>query len=381
MSQSGDKISPPRISIAIRAWNEEGVIRRTLENLFEQNLFEELCLRDEYCEVICIPNGCTDRTAEIASAVFAEQNEKHPFKKGFVWRVNDMKQAGRNNTWNAYVHELSHPDAEFLFLMDSDILFNRTDTLFNMYATLLNQPEAAIVSDQPIKDVSLKSRRSWRDVISLATSDMNRATVGQMTGQLYGIRTEVARQLYLPKDLGIDDGFIKALVCTDFFTCELNPNRIQTAPNASHVFEAYTSVQDVMKNQKRQMIGQTTVHVLLEYLKALPPEQRADLPALFRDNDTNDPDWVKRMVQEHLQKKRYFWRLFPDVLTFRLKRWRGLKGVKMLTHFPAAVAGTVVTLVSCAQAHRHFKRGQMHYWPKASREGIQQMNVGTRAPA
>src|ERR1700693_4491213 len=77
------QVKPPRISIAVRAWNEEAVIRRTLESLFEQSLFEELSLRGESCEVLCIPHGCTDRTADIAAAVFAEQEKAHPFADAF----------------------------------------------------------------------------------------------------------------------------------------------------------------------------------------------------------------------------------------------------------------------------------------------------------
>ena len=136
------QIKPPRISIAVRAWNEEAVIRRTLESLFEQSLFEELSARGECCEVLCIPNGCTDRTAEIAAAVFAEQEKSHPFADAFAASVRDMREAGRNHTWNAFVHGLSRPEAEFLFLMDSDILFNRRETLFNMYRALLENSEA-----------------------------------------------------------------------------------------------------------------------------------------------------------------------------------------------------------------------------------------------
>src|SRR6185503_18109943 len=80
----------PRISIAVRAWDEEAVIRCTLESLFEQSLFEELGPRGEYCEVLCIPNGCTDRTAEIAAAVFAEQAKSHPFADAFAGSVRDL---------------------------------------------------------------------------------------------------------------------------------------------------------------------------------------------------------------------------------------------------------------------------------------------------
>jgi len=364
---------PPRISIAVRAWNEEAVIRRTLESLFAQSLFAELSARGETCEVLCIPNGCTDRTAEIAAAVFAEQAKSHPFANAFAASVRDMREAGRNHTWNAFVHGLSCPEAEFLFLMDSDILFNRRETLFNMYRALLNNSEAQIAGDQPIKDVSLKPTQTCRDRISLATSEMNHAARGQMTGQLYCIRAEIARRLYLPKELGIDDGFIKAIVCTDFFCAKLNPWRIIIAEYASHVYEAYTSVGELLKNQKRQMIGQTIVHVLVEYLKTLPLRQRINLAETLRHKEEVSPDWVARLVGEHLHRVRHFWQLFPDALSFRFKRWWRMRGLKRLTHLPATLVGFAMTMIACAQAYRHFKRGKMHFWPKAARENIRNL--------
>jgi glycosyltransferase involved in cell wall biosynthesis len=372
-------VKSPRITIGVRAWNEESVIRKTLESIFQQSLFEELSRRHEFCEVICIPNGCTDRTAEIAAQVFAEQERSHPFANAFSCRVEAIKEAGRNHTWNAFVHSLSSPDAEFLCIMDSDILFNQRETLLNLYTALLNHYEAAIASDRAIKDIYFKSRKTFLDRISLATTDMTATIEGQITGQLYCIRASVARRLYLPKDLGIDDGFIKSIVCTDFFLRPLTPIRIITPPNASHVYEAYTSVKEILNNQKRQMIGQAIVHVVLEYLRKLPSGLRWDLAATLREKDEADPDWLKRLIDAHLRNARYFWRIFPDALTFRFKRWKKLPGPRRLTHFPAAVAGFLVTLVACARAHRHFRRGQMHYWPKASRENIQRLKVGVPA--
>jgi hypothetical protein len=164
-----------------------------------------------------------------------------------------------------------------------------------------------------------------------------------------------------------DDGFIKAVVCTDFFSRELNPARIVTAPHASHVYEAYVSPRDVLKNQKRQMIGQTTVHVLIEYVKSLPAKQRLNLAAHLKSKEAADPRWVDRLLAAHLKRHRYFWQLFPNLLTFRFQRWWRLKGFHRLTHFPAAAAGFVVTLIACALASRHFQRGEIHYWPKAGR--------------
>jgi glycosyltransferase involved in cell wall biosynthesis len=371
------KSAPIRLSIAVRAWNEEAVIRRTLESVFDQTLFEELSTRRERCEILCIPNGCTDRTAEIAEAVFFEQQAAHPFAGAFACRVENIQEAGRNHTWNAYVHELVNKEAEFLCIMDSDILFNRRDTLFNLYAALLSRPTAAIASGLQIKDIYFKKKKSARDRISLATSDMTRTIAGQMTGQLYCIRADAARRLWLPKDLGApDDGFIKSVVCTDHFTREVDAGRIVTVENASHVYEAYTSVPEILNNQKRQMIGQTTVHVLVEYLKTLPLKQREDLADTLRRKEETDPDWLKWLLQEHLNCNPAFWRLFPGVLTFRFRRWRKLKGRQRLTHLPATLAGFMVTLIACVRAHRHFRNGQVHYWPKASRENIRTLELG-----
>ncbi len=367
---------PPRLSIAIRAWNEESIIRRSLASLFEQSLFAELQQRGERCEIICVPNGCTDRTAEVAEAYFAEQRRWHPFCRSFGCRVAEIKEAGRNHTWNAYVHTLSHPQAEFLYLMDSDILFNESGTLFNMYQTLLEHPKAAISTDRQIKDIALKKKKSLLERLSLATTNMTRTIEGQLTGHLYCIRADIARRLWLPKDLGApDDGFIKAVVCSDFFNQPLDTTRIIAAPKASHVYEAYTSPREILNNQKRQMIGQTTVHVLIEHLKSLPAGERHNLATHLQAKEKANPEWLRHLVEQHLRRRQRFWQLFPNLLTFRVQRWRKLKSSQQVTHLPAMIAGFAVTLIACALASRHFRRGGIGYWPKASRRNLQQMTV------
>jgi glycosyltransferase involved in cell wall biosynthesis len=377
-----DRHSPLKISIAIRAWNEEKVIRRTLESVFAQSIFERLKMRGERCEVVCIPNGCTDRTAQLAEQFFEEQRRAHAFCDAFICRVAEIKEAGRNNTWNAFVHSIADRDADFLFIMDSDILFNQRETLFNMYSALLENGEAMIASDRQIKDIAFKEKKSLLDRVSLSTSDMTRTIEGQITGQLYCIRTDTARRLYLPKDLGApDDGFIKAVVCSDFFTRELNPRRIVVAENASHIFEAYTSPREILNNQKRQMIGQATVHVLVETLRKLPLEKRTNLAATLKQMEEADPDWLKKAIHDHLRQTRFFWRLFPNALTFRFARWWKIPGWKRIAKFPAALAGFAVTMIACARARRHFLNGHMHYWPKASRENIQRIEIAASGAA
>ncbi len=129
----------------------------------------------------CVANGCIDRTAGIAAEVFEEEQQTHPFASGLTCRVAEIGEAGRNNTRNAFVHSLSHREAQFLPLMHSDIVFNRADTLANMYGARLNNPRACIASDRQYKDIGFKNKKSLRDRISTATSDMARTIDGQRT--------------------------------------------------------------------------------------------------------------------------------------------------------------------------------------------------------
>jgi len=283
---NGDQTAVPCISIAVRAWNEEKAIRRTLESLFQQSLFEELNKRGEHCEVLCVPNGCTDRTAETASAVFAEQETLHPFAGAFTCRVDEVKDAGRTTPGTCSSIPF-HIRVEIPLL---DGLGHRFQPARNAVQYVCRAVERSLclhLQRSPDQRHPFQTQKSWRDRISLATSEMTGTIQGQITGQLYCIRADVVRRIYLPKDLGApDDGFIKAVVCTNFFSEGLDPKRIVLAENAAHVYEAYTSVAEVLNNQKRQMIGQTIVHVLIEYLKTLPSEQQSNLARTLRENGT-----------------------------------------------------------------------------------------------
>jgi len=356
---------PPCISIGILAWNEAEAIGATLHSLFRQSLFAELNQRQLNCEILCVANGCTDQTAAIAEAVFAEQKRAHAFNQVFHFRALNLPARGKNNAWNLFVHTYSAREAQVLFLMDGDIVLHDPGTLWNMYATLFESPQASIVTDQPLKHIALRQQTSAWEKLSLATSRMTQGGGAQLTGQLYGIRAAIARNIYLPRDLvACEDGFIKAVTCTCFLTRELDANRVMVAPNASHIFQAYTAFGDILRNQKRQMIGQTIVHLLVDdYLRNLPLEQRLNLAETIQAKEERDPNWLKRLIAAHLQRVRFFWRLFPDLLSFRFRRLAKVKGSKKLLHAPAAVGGFFVALIAGWQAHRFLKQGATQYWP------------------
>jgi glycosyltransferase involved in cell wall biosynthesis len=362
------------LSLGVMAWNEERAIVPMLQSLFEQTLFGELTKRNLQAEIICIANGCTDRTPTVAAEEFARQMQQHPFRKNFNCRVANIPERGKLNAWNKYIHSISSPTAQFLFLMDADILLHKPETLWRMFEALSENATANVAVGTPRKHLAFRPNLSWRERLSLQASQITGSASAQLCAQLYCIRSAVARNIYLPKDLGAcEDGFIKQIVCTDFLTRSSSPERLCLVPEAEHTFEAYTSPAAILKNQKRQIIGQTVVHLLVDdYLKALPLSERQNLAMTIREKDREDPGWLKRLISQHLQKKRFFWRLYPGLVAHRLKTLSKLPAAKRLKCLPAAAAGSVAAFVGCWMAYRTLKAGSTDYWPRAEREGLNQ---------
>jgi hypothetical protein len=359
------------LSIGIIAWNEERNIARMLDSLFRQSLFERLSGRGFKAQIVCAANGCADRTVEIATEVFERQSCEHPFRDAFECRALDIRDRGKVNAWNTFVHKESSPDAQYLLMMDADILIDNLNTLASMVFTLEENPMAWVTTDEPRKHFALKARKSLREALSLVVSDLTRAGQAQLCGQLYCIRSSVARRIFLPRDIGaLEDGFIKAMVCTDFLTEEINPNRIVQAPDASHIFEAYATARTVLKNQKRQMIGQTVLHILVDdYLRTLSKDQRLNLARTLEELDRDDPNWVKRLIAEHLARTRFFWRLIPGAASLRFRRLARLRGLQRIGCFPAAVVGFAFSMAGMYLARRALKAGHTQYWPHSKSGG------------
>src|SRR4051812_48260529 len=92
--------TPPIVlSIGIMAWNEEASIGPMLASLFGQSIFAHLAARGERCEVVCLANGCSDRTVAVAAEIFARMEREHPARAGLAARAEDIETPGRNNAW------------------------------------------------------------------------------------------------------------------------------------------------------------------------------------------------------------------------------------------------------------------------------------------
>jgi glycosyltransferase involved in cell wall biosynthesis len=362
---------PITLSIGIMAWNEEASIGPMLASLFGQSVFANLAARNQGCEIVCLANGCTDGTVGVAADAMERMGRGDPACPGLRARVAVIPEPGRNNAWNRFVHEYSAREARYICLMDADIIFDKPDTLELVLGELEANPRLGGASDWPCKNIAGKARASCRERLSLAMSDMTGSIEGRLNGMLYCLRAPVARNFYLPRDLGAtDDGFFKAAICTEFFCAPSDTSRVVSVRGATHLYEPYLSLRDVLRNQKRQMIGQTTVHVLIQYVMTLPESDRASLGATLRRNEARDPDWFKRLIDAHVARPRRFWGLFPGILAFRWQRLGRMGGIRRVTHFPAAAAGFAITLVACWQALRFLRGGISSYWPKTVRQAI-----------
>jgi glycosyltransferase involved in cell wall biosynthesis len=214
-----EQAEPVQVAIGIVARNEETGIVATLGSLFEQSIFEELNRRGWKCEILCLANGCTDRTAEVAAHHIRCANARaSPSRRLSRTRIQ-LAERGKINAWNQFVHAFSAKEARFLFLMDSDILIHRrkpSGTWCARWNVTCRPTSPWIV---PANMLFSRLAKSLWDRLSLAASRLTSSAEGQLCGQLYCIRAKIARNIYLPKDLAAcEDGFIKTLVCTDFLT-------------------------------------------------------------------------------------------------------------------------------------------------------------------
>ncbi len=344
------------ISIGILAWNEEECIGGTLRSLLAQRLIRELTATgDVHVEVIVVPNGCSDRTAE--QAVAALQAGAHALPEGaFTWRVESVATPGKVNAWNLFVHHFSNPQADCIFLMDADIRLDHPDTLGNMLCALVQDAQAAVSTDLPRKHIATKTHKSLADRLSLAVSGMTQAAPGQLTGQLYCARSPLLRRVHMPLGLLVEDGFLKQMLCSEMMRSPCDNRRVVRAPDASHVFEAYTGLKDIFFNQRRQQIGHAVYTFLRDYLQTHVGEK--DAGEIIAENNARDPDWFCALIRARV-KQRGRWVMYPGAFAVRWRRLRNLPRWRALLRLPVATAAFLLDVAVLVAANHRLRSGQL----------------------
>jgi len=130
------------ITILIPAYDEEGFIGDCLRRLLRS---EEPANGPP--EVIVIPNGCSDRTAEEARALAPDFATR-----GWGFRVIELQRGSKTAALNAGIAAASHPNLVF---MDADI--HASPGLLAALDRALDRPEATYASGQ----FRIRPAQSW----------------------------------------------------------------------------------------------------------------------------------------------------------------------------------------------------------------------------
>jgi hypothetical protein len=341
-----------KISIGILAHNEAQTIPKTLESLFQQSLLQSSPSHWQI-EVICVPNGCSDRTAAVARQSLDElaQANQNP---QLTWQVCELTQPGKPNAWNCYVHQFADPTADYLILMDADIWFSQTKTMDYLVNLLESEPEVWVAVDRPIKDVMLKSRKNLVEYLSSFVSELsgNHNQVW-LCGQLYCGRGEVLRQIYLPHELSVDDGFLYEMVTTDCLRTGVQPDRIARAPMASHVFEAYTNPRQLIRHERWLVVANIINSLIFDYYRQQSGEHSA--ATLFRQWDQQNPRWVSQLIHQKLQRQSG-WLSPPEFLQRRFVNLRYKPFLQALLLLPLALLAWSVDLMTLYAANRELSK-------------------------
>jgi len=342
------------VSIGVLAHNEKLNIEKTLESLFAQDIFQGFAT-----ELIIVANGCNDETAMLARRSLAAHRS--------IWsnrgsaRVEELVPAGKANAWNEFVHKLSTPQASTLILMDADIVLLNPSTISSMVGVLGNSTQAVVCVDRPVKDIKIASKRIlFRHLLTAATPEIDPRNI-PLCGQLYCALSGELRQILLPIELPVEDGFLRALLLTKGFTQPENSYRIALATNAAHSFASVATIRELFKHEK-WLVSSSIINMLL--FERFWRECSADRSAmtLMKDWQQKDPDWLPTFIRQQAQEKG--WRLLPRKWwTRRWARLRRLPFGRRLRSLPVALVAALVDTLVFIAAIRDVRAGRaLRYW-------------------
>lgn len=334
-----------KLSVGILAHNEEDVIAATISSLMAQSAFSD---GESEVEVIVVANGCSDRTAEVATKALSRGNSARG-----SFRVVDLERAGKANAWNVFVHDASAKDADYLVLLDADIEFASPECLAILVRHLEAHPEILIAPDQPVKKFA---RSGPMSVLIRALQKSGSDDEHALSGQLYAARPDALRAVVMPLGVVVEDGFLRAMTLTRSFSESEDKSRIRRAPGVRHYYDAYETLASIWRYERRQAAGTTINRFLYDEFTAWRESGR-DIAAETRRRNRETPDWIEDLIAEKsrvggiiLPPKNYAFR--------RLKRLRRLSFRDALKAplYAAAIAYDVVVAIDASRQLRNRAR-------------------------
>ncbi|MBC7835860.1 MAG: glycosyltransferase family 2 protein [Phycisphaerales bacterium] len=342
-----------KLTIGILAYNEELSIGRTIHSITSQTLFQSPPVWLRSIELVCVPNGCKDDTVAVAQRAMNEMATR-AWPIHVTFRVVEIKKGGKTNAWNECVHSIADQNADYLIMSDGDIRVEHPNTMVSMLATLHGAPSAFLSTPRAIKHIAFKERKSLRDRISLRLGELNRARPYGFAGCFYCARGPVLRRIWFPDGMIGEDAFLNGLILTDLCRSSEQYERVVHAPDASVVFEAYTSAPKVFRVLRRQAVTRGMNAMLWSFLWANVTAER-DAGEIIRVRSRENPGWFRDLIRDEVQR-RGRWVMPKGVVWRRVRYLRYLSGKRRLLAVPSTIVGVIVDVFVNVAANRRLRR-------------------------
>lgn len=337
-----DHVTPRNVTVAIIARNEEAEIARTIGSLSRQTLFAG----PHAVTVFVVANGCTDRTVPVARAAI----DAHLAGVAKRAEVIDLTEGGKSRTWNRFVHELAPPETDVFLFLDADIELAHDRVCAEMLTVLERDPAAVACASRPTKSLVRKDHKSLVDRVSLLVSEESRAD-RSICGQLYYLRADVARTIWLPNETPGEDGFLNAMVRTRGFSRPDDPNLIAVADATTHYYDA-PDLLGTFQHERRIIVGTAVNCWMFEHLWSLGAT--ASVGPLIDQWNRTDPQWVSKLIGEHTRGKT--WVISREILLTRLPNLRGASLTRIAWKAPLGAAATLFNGIASFRANKVLKR-------------------------
>jgi glycosyltransferase involved in cell wall biosynthesis len=353
------------LTIGILAYNESATIARTIASLLEQSVFtgRGATLPDVQWEVLVVPNGCSDDTQERAVEALRESCAACT-AAAVSYRVESLQRAGKSHAWNKLVHEISAPHTDVFVMIDADIEFGHPDTIANCVTRLLTDSHAWAVVDLPLKDFHRVANPNLIARLSMRVSKTRLAhSTPGISGQFYTVASSRLRNVWLPIDLSVEDGFLMSMIITDAFRSGPDYTRVVRADIGSHYFEGLTRIREVIDHEVRIMIGSVLNNFLCwDMLFFLTPRNGPGAGVLVRDLNSQDPDWYRRSMGNQIEI-RGLWAIRAPEIWERIGQWWAMPWPRRVLRLPLVLGVFGFDLLVMWLANRKLVSGRaVGYW-------------------
>jgi glycosyltransferase involved in cell wall biosynthesis len=243
-----------RVDMGLFAHNQASGIVAMMQRLAAQDVF---ATTDIDLTVHVLANGCTDDTA--AQAQWAAPD-------GF--RVHDLPETGKSQTWNHFVHKLSRRNADMLLFCDADIRFPDAGCLTRLIQGLEARPDLHVLNSEPVKDIVIDPPQGVIPRLIAASAGGLDDWQAAICGQLFAMPAKAARRNILPIGLPVEDGFLRAMVVTDRFTQPDDLTLIDGLDGLFHIYQSERTIVGMIRHQTRLVVGSAINAAVFRHLAA-----------------------------------------------------------------------------------------------------------------